>query len=77
MEKTSRLRTTVLRQFMPKEVFDKPPVKDAIKEACYVYQDSQISNVEDSGIKSEGVCGWVKDDIYKDVQTLQFHGNFQ
>lgn len=23
------------------------------------------------------LCGWAWDDIYKDVQTLRFHGDFQ
>lgn len=77
VEKASRLKITVLRRYRPEEVFEEPPVKGAPADACNVYRDGQVFHVEEDGRMPEGFCGWAWDDIYKDVQTLRFHGNFQ
>jgi uncharacterized repeat protein (TIGR04076 family) len=75
--RASRLKITVLRRFGPGEVFDSPPVKGAAENACDVYEDGQVFYVEADGRMPEGFCGWAWDDVYKVVQTLRFHGNFQ
>ena len=77
VERASRLKITVLRRFKPGEVFGKPPVKGPPLDACGVYKDEQVFYVEADGRMPEGFCGWAWDDIYKVVQTLRFHGNFQ
>jgi uncharacterized repeat protein (TIGR04076 family) len=76
VEKASRLKITVLRRFAPDEVFDSPPVEGGAVDVCGVYEDGQVFYVEQDGRIPEGFCGWAWDDIYKDVQTLRFHGNF-
>ncbi|MFP3950687.1 MAG: TIGR04076 family protein [Candidatus Bathyarchaeia archaeon] len=77
VEKASRLKITVLRRFAPEEVFDEQPVEGGPVETCGVYEDGQVFYVEEDGSMPEGFCGWAWDDIYKDVQTLRFHGDFQ
>lgn len=77
VEKASRLKITVLRRFKPGEVFVEPPVKGPPLDACGVYEDGQVFYVEEDGHMPEGFCGWAWDDIYKNIQTLRFHGNFQ
>jgi uncharacterized repeat protein (TIGR04076 family) len=77
VERASRLKITVLRRYRPEEVFEEPPVKGAPVDACSVYRDGQVFYVMEDGRMPEGFCGWAWDDIYKDIQTLRFHGNFQ
>lgn len=77
VEKASKLKITVLRRFAPDEVFKDPPVDIGGLEVCDVYEDGQEFIVEGNGAMPEGFCGWAWDDIYKDIQTLRFHGDFQ
>ncbi len=76
VEKASRLKITVLRRFAPEEVFNEPPVMGGTSSVCEVYKDGQVFYVGDNGRMPEGFCGWAWDDIYKDVQTLRFNGDF-
>lgn len=71
MERSSRLKITVLRRFKPGEVFESPPAKGVPVDACGVYEDGQVFFVEEDGRMPEGFCGWAWDDIYKVVQALR------
>ena len=77
VEKASRLKITVLRRFKPEEVFETPPVKGPSLGACGLYNDGQIFYVEQDGKMPNGFCDGAWDDIYKAIQVLRFHGNFQ
>jgi uncharacterized repeat protein (TIGR04076 family) len=77
VEKASNLKITVLRRFKPEEVFDKPPAKGSAISECVLFEDGQIFHVKEDGRIPEGFCGWAWDDLYKVIQTLRFHGNFQ
>lgn len=76
VEKASRLKITVLRRMAPEEVFKEKPIGYGELDRCGVYKDGQEFTVELDGAMPKGFCGWAWDDIYKDVQTLRFHGNF-
>ncbi len=77
VDKASRLKITVLRRFNPEEVFSEKQIEYGELEVCRVYKDGQEFIVESDGRMPEGFCSWAWDDIFKDVQTLRFHGNFQ
>ena len=77
VRKASKLKITVLRRFKPEEVFKEKPIGYGELGPCEVYKDGQEFIVEADGEMPEGFCGWAWDDIYKDVQTLRFHGDFQ
>ncbi len=76
VERSSRLKITVLRRLKPGEVFESQPAKGAPVDACGVYEDGQVFFVEEDGRMPEGFCGWTWGDISKVVQLLRFHGNF-
>ena len=76
VEKASRLKITVLRRLKPEEIFDKKPIAHDLGP-CEAYKDGQKFIVEADGRMPDEFCTWAWDDIYKDIQTLRFHGNFQ
>jgi uncharacterized repeat protein (TIGR04076 family) len=75
--KAVNLKITVLRRFAPEEVFDKKPIGYEKLEACDVYTDGQEFIVGDDGLMPEGFCVWAWDDIYKDILTLRYNGDFE
>jgi uncharacterized repeat protein (TIGR04076 family) len=77
VEKASKLKISVLRRFKPEEVLKEKPVDYGELGPCEVYTDEQEFIVDLDGKRPEGFCEWAWDDLYKTVQTLRFHGNFQ
>ncbi len=76
MVESSRVKITVLKKTDTKQIFgDNPPMGRAI-EACESFEEGQEFIVNEDGEMPKGFCHWAWNDIYKNVITLMFGGNF-
>jgi len=73
---TYRIKITVLRRFVPSEVFKESPVTPiGTFEACELYEDEQEFVIEEDLRIPDGFCQAAWHTIYGTVRTLAFGGN--
>jgi uncharacterized repeat protein (TIGR04076 family) len=74
MVKLHKVKITVLKRFLPSEVFEKSPVTSHTREACSLFKDGQDFIVENLEMP-EDFCtsAWVS--MYGIIQLLSFGGD--
>ena len=73
-KEAGRIKTTVLKCFDTKEVFEDPPIKTKYSGPCLIFKEGQAFYVDDS--MPSGLCPFAWDVMFLAVITLKFDGNF-
>jgi len=74
MAERSKVKITVVKTPSTEEIFgDSPPMGQAL-EACTRFKVGQEFITD--GTIPEGFCSWAWNNIYKEILTLAFGGNF-
>ena len=79
MAQRSKVKITVIKKLGRKDVFgDQLPteVAEGVEEVCNVIKEGQEFVVQEDGKMPEGFCTWAWHDIYPEIMTLRFGGNF-
>ena len=78
MAEKSKVKITVIKKLGMKDIFGKelPEVAEGVEEVCNVINEGQEFVVQEDGKIPQGFCTWAWHDIYPEVTTLRFGGNF-
>jgi len=78
MSQKSKVTITVIKKFGRMDVFGKelPEVAEGLDEVCNVVNEGQKFVILEDGKMPEGFCTWAWHDIYPEITTLRFGGNF-
>ena len=76
MAERSKVKITVVKIPSTEEIFgDSPPMGQAFK-ACTRFKVGQEFITNPDGTMPEGFCSWAWNNLYKEIATLVFGGNF-